>query len=239
MHLTTNKNIICVLVFTVFVNTISAQNFSDILEKVNAYYKTASTYNIQSTYTMYRGYTGNTITESYKSTMYKTDNVVGINALGAEVITFSNAQITINSTNKTILYTKGNNIKNNVIDVNALSKFYDQTSVKEEGNNIIYEISLKQKALNIPYSKLIFHINKNDYSLIKQEFFFTSKLPFTNKKGERENDFGRMEIIYSSNPKLLKNNIQLEDYLVINSNNEVSVTNTYKNYQLINQTPNN
>lgn len=240
MRLTTYKNIICVLICTVFVNTLSAQDFGAVLEKVNNYYKTASTYNTQTTYTMYRGYTGNTVTESYKGTMYKKGDVKGVTALGAEVITFANAQITVNDTNKTLVYIKTatNSMKKNVIDVVNLSKFYDQTAMKEKGAILIFELSLKKKALNVPYNKLIFHVNKTDFSLVKQEYFFTSKLPFTNEKGEREHDLGRMEIRYNANSKPLKN-MRIEDYLVIHPNNKVSLSKTYKNYQFINQTPHN
>ncbi len=239
MNFISYKNTICLLLLTVFVNTLNAQGFGDVLEKVNNYYQTANSYNLESTYIMYRGYTGNTITESYKGTMYKKDGVKGMTALGSEVISFPNAQLTVNSTNKTIVYINNTSdiIKDNVIDINKLSKFYDETAVKEEGGIIIYEISLKKEALNVPYNKLIFHVNKNDFSLIKQEFFFASKLPFTNKKGERENDLGRMEIIYNSNIKPLKKNLKIEDYLVINSEDKVSLSKAYDDYQLINQTP--
>jgi len=218
---------------------LSAQKLGAVLENVNNYYKTAKSYNVKTTYTMYRGYTGNAITESYKGTMYKKDGVKVVTALGAEVITFANAQITVNDTNKTLVYIKTttNSIKKNVIDVVNLSKFYDQTAIKEEGHILIYELSLKKKALNIPYNKLIFHVNKNDFSLIKQEYFFTSKLPFTNEKGERVHDLARMEIRYDSNTKPLRKNIKIEDYLVINSDNKVSLSKAYKNYQLTNQTP--
>lgn len=237
MHLT--KNIICLLLFTVFVNTSNAQNFDDALEKVNSYYKTASDYNIETVYRMYRGYTGNIITESYKGTMYKSNEVMGLTALGAEVITFSNAQITVNDKNKTITYIKNDSkvVKKSMIDTSKLSNFYDLTNITEGGDIVVYELTLKEKVMNVPYSKLIFHINKKHYSLIKQEFFFTSKLPFTNKKGEREHDFGRMEIIYNSIAKALNKNIKIEDYLVIDNNNKMSLSKTYKNYQLINQAP--
>jgi len=238
MQLTTYKNIMCLLLFTVVTNTISAQDFNNTLEKVNEYYKTVKTYNITATYSMYRGYSGNTVTESYDSKMYKTDGVIAVTALGAEVLTFSNAKITVNDSKKTIVYVKSNNenFRNNLIDVEKLSQFYNQTAFKEEGNTIIYEISLKEKAGNVPYNKIIFHVNKHDFSLAKQAFFFSSKLPFTSKEGVREHDLGRMEITYAVSNEEPKNN-KVEDYVVSNNNDDISLSKAYNDYKLINQTP--
>jgi len=238
MQLTTYKNIICLLLVTVVVNTLSAQDFNNTLEKVNKYYKTVKSYNITSTYSMYRGYSGNTVTESYDSKMYKTKAVIGVTALGAEVLTFSNAKITVNDKDKTIVYAKikSENFRNNLIDVEKLSQFYNQTAFKEDGNTIIYEISLKEKASNVPYNKIVFHVNKDDFSLAKQEFFFASKLPFTSKEGLREHDLGRMVITYTASKDEPKN-IKIEDYVVSNSNDNISLSKAYDGYKLINQTP--
>ncbi|QXP58413.1 hypothetical protein [Olleya sp. HaHaR_3_96] len=241
MRLNSYKNVLCLFLFIGLVKLSQAQDFSEVFQKVNNYYKTTNYYNIETTYTMYRGYTGKIITESYKGHMYKKKEVTGVTILGSEIITFPEGQITITDKSKSIIYINREKIalKNSIIDTHKLTKFYKQIAFKEDDNIAQYQFLLKNEVKNLPYNKLVFYINKSDNSILKQELFFTSKLPFTNKKGEREYDFGRMVIVYKVSNKLHKNSIKIEDYLIIDSNNKVSLTKAYKDYQLINQTPSN
>jgi hypothetical protein len=233
------KNIKIIFLFLSGVNIVDAQNSIALLEKVNNYYKTVQFYNVESTYNMYRGFTGKSVTESYKGTMYKNGQVSVVKVLGQGIIMFENVQLIVNDADKTITYTKNDaeSVQKNLIDVDKLSKYYDFTSIKDDKKVIIYEMTLKNKDLPLPYSKLIFHINKTDNSLVKQELFFATKLPFKNKDGEMSNDNGRMEIIYNPSNTPIKN-IKLEDYITTDSKDRIHLSKAYKNYQLIDQTYN-
>jgi len=213
-----------------------AQNQESILNKVFDYYKTAESYSYNCTYNMYRGFTGNIITESYKGTIFKDGNISRITALNSEILSYPNAQLTISNDSKLIIYIKKrvDFVEKSPVDISLFLKYFEGNIVSQENNIIKYEMTLTKNNFQIPYQKVVFYINKTNYSLIRQELFFATKLPFKNAEGESVNDFGRMEIIFSPNNHSLKNIKKIEDFLIIEKDT-IKLTKAYQNYQLIDQ----
>ncbi|AXT18306.1 hypothetical protein D7030_08400 [Flavobacteriaceae bacterium AU392] len=232
------KSILCATFLLINSNWLNAQQpkASETLAKVGEYYKSAKTYNLEVEYNMYRGYTGNNKTESYKSTVYKNGGVTQMKVFNSEILQFPEAQITINNQDKTIVYRQGavNTLQESPIDMSTFLKLYDEVSAKIEGNTIVHELVLKQQInVSIPYNRIKIYIDRDNYTLKKQELFLSIKVPFIDDNGESTDDEGRMEIVFKPNPEAIKRTPKLQDYVKRDSNKKLQLAKAYTNYTLI------
>ena len=205
------------------------------LAKIETYYKTAKSFSIQVKYNMYKGHTGNHLTESYEGTMTKNGAVSQIKILGSEILQFPEAQLTINKDNKTLVYNEisGESLKKSPLDVSTFLKYYKETSTKVSGNMLIHEMVLKNNQMPIPYSKIVIYINKANYQLVKQELYLSTKVPFVDEKGKDTKDVARMEISFKYNKKSMTKTPRLKDYVQLEPNKKVRLTQAYAAYTII------
>lgn len=233
---TTRKHI---LFFLLLCSVFSYGQQVEVLEKINDYYSTNKHYNIEVSYKMYRGYTGENITESYTGNLYKDGNITSMEALNAEIWIFPNAQLTIDTANKSIYYTKTaiGAIQNSPIDTKTFSRFYKEKASETKGNTLRYEMVLKNIQIPSPYSKIVLWVNATTYELEAQELFFANKLPFVDEAGNRVNDYGRLKILFQSS-KNAKQTLKLSDIITI-KNNTVQLASRFNSFTLIDQTKHN
>ena len=205
--------------------------------KIENYYKTVKKFNFQIEYKMFRGYSGNEVTESYKGSIYRYGDISQIKILGSEILQFPEAQLTINSENKTIRYNKISKdvIQKSPVDVSTFLKFYKETSAKISGNILIYEMVLKNAQIPIPYNKIIIHVNKDTFEIEKQIFYFATKVPFVDESGDETLDSARMEISFKQNSFTTQKVPKLNDYVFVEGNN-VRLAKAYQTYTIIDQT---
>lgn len=211
---------------------------SETLAKVETYYKSLNEFDFEVEYKMYKGYTGNHITESYKGSMCKKEDVSQINILGSEIIQFPDTQLIIDNENKTLIYKKISEdvMQKTPMDVSAFLKFYKETNTQISGNVLIHEMEIKNVQIPIPYNKIIVHVNKDTYKIEKQVLYLATKVPFVDENGKETPDLGRMEINFEQNSKSLKKTPKLNDYVFLDSNNKVHLAQAYNRYTIINQT---
>ncbi|MDO5981449.1 hypothetical protein [Flavivirga spongiicola] len=204
------------------------------LAKVETYYKTAKTFNLQVKYNMYKGHTGNHLTESYEGTMTKNGAVSQIKILGSEIIQFPNAQLTINKANKTLVYNEisGKGLKKSPLDVSTFLNYYKETSTKVSGNMLVHEMVLKNNQMPIPYNKIVIYINKANHQLVKQELYLSTKVPFVDDNGKDTEDVARMEISFKHNKKTMAKAPRLKDYVLLEPNKKVRPTQAYAAYTI-------
>ncbi|WP_428741887.1 hypothetical protein [Tenacibaculum sp.] len=232
------KNSIYISLLLVCSMTVTAQQptVAKTLEKVEAYYKTTKTFNLEVEYAMYRGYTGSYQTESYKGSMYKNGDVTQIKILGSEILQFPKVQLTINDENKTLVYNPitDKSMQKSLLDIASFLKFYKEASTKVSGNTIIHELVVKNTQLPIPYNKIILHVNKNNYSIQKQILYLSTKVPFVDEAGKDIEDVGRMVITFKTSPVSIKAP-QLQDYVVLEPNKKPHLAKAYAAYTIIDQ----
>lgn len=206
------------------------------LKKVETYYKSLKTYDFQMKYTMYKGYTGNHITESYDGTMNKNNDISQIKILGSEIIQFPDVHIILNKENKTLLYNKISNqvTQKSPVDVSSFLNFYKETATEIKDGIIMHEMVLKNTQVPIPYNKIVLYVNENTFQIEKQMLYLATKVPFIDENGKETPDVGRMEISFTQNSSNHKTP-KLNDYVIINSD-KVSLTKAYQDYTIIDQT---
>ncbi len=206
------------------------------LEKLQESYTKETNYDLEMTYTMYRGFAGNEITEQYAGTLYKKGDVFQMKAMNMEALQFPEGQLRIDHKSKTIYYSSLADKIDNPADISQILQFYKPVSLKtKEGVNII-EMDLKNRQIPLPFQKVILHVHGEKNTLLKQELFFAKKMPFATDSGEQEYDSARMEIEFlEAHSKGVDNRKGFFHY-IIQKGTIMTLSNTYKEYTLINQT---
>lgn len=208
------------------------------LAKVETYYKALETFHFDMVYNMYRGYSGENLTESYSGTVSKQGGVSQIQILGSEIIQFSNKQIVLNKADKTLTLRNVNAeaMQQSPMDISKFLKFYKASNTKVSGNYLVHEMVLKNSNIPMPYSKIVVYVNKTNYSLEKQILYMATKMPFTDANGKQTPDAGRLEVTFKQNVSGNKPTPKLSDYLRCEPEDTCRLANNYKTYTLIDQT---
>lgn len=213
---------------------------NELLSKASNFYQKTNHYQVNMTFTMYRGITGGEKTESYTGTMEKNNEYTKNNILGTSVYRFPQAQLIVDNTQKKIVYTalETNAIQNSPVDLSAYMKYYDKSQVSEEGNYWVCELVASQNMFSqLPYGKVLLYINKKDYSVTKQVLFFSNLIPFQGKEdSDIQQDYGRLHVnlLYDFNKKIEKK--ELAYFIKKVANNKMQLQKDFASYQLIDQT---
>lgn len=228
------KILICVLCLS---NVAIAQELSaiEILKKVETYYKSIEVLDIEMEYKMYKGFTGNHITESYTGTMYKNGDIMKVKILGSEIVKLPDAKIIVNNNDKTVMYNKikENTIMGSPVDMSSFLKYYKESNIQYLGNTIVQEMVQKHLQMPLPYNKIVLYIDKTSYQIKKQELYLSTKVPFVDEKGKGVPDFARMEISFKANPKPTIKVPNIKDYVFVSSSNNIKLSHNYANYTII------
>ena len=192
------KNIM-VLNTLFFWNTVAigqVAGVDQVLTKVATLYKDTPSYAMEMEYTMFRGLTGENITESYSGAVTKISGVYHYSIMGAEIIQWPTEKIVIDSNQKMMVYSKeiATDPTTSIPgDISNLLHYYKENAARIEGDHLICELVAKNSVNPLPYGKIIITANKDNYNLIQQELFFSRQLPF--KDGDAMvADFGRLQI---------------------------------------------
>ncbi len=237
-----NKNYIAItIIFQLLTLSVSSQEKSvkQILDGVSNSYLSKEQYLVNMTFTMYRGVTGNTISESYTGTMQKKGATSKNQVLDTEIYLFPSASVAINSTTKTITYTGlSNPQKNTPIDLSILLKYYQKSQIIDKGSQWLCEMVTEQNTFNqLPYSKVLLYVNKDDYSVSKQVLYFTNLIPFKNKRNDEiEHDYGRLVIDLKHQWDVNIPAKKLNDFIVKKHDNKIQLQTKYATYKLVDNT---
>jgi len=234
------RYIIFVMCCFCFVQQISSQNenVKELLKTVAESYESKMTYKIDATYNMHRGFKGDKITESYQGTMVKNGDFSRFKVDGSEIIHFSGVQLSIDHGAKKVIYNKNaknESVQNSPIDLTGFLEFYDRTLITEKNGILKCEMVTSKPNPQNPYGKVVLHIEKHSNLVIKQELFFSNKVPFVDKESNsRVMDTARLVILLDYSDLVTNEKPILSDFITT-SNKKVILTEQFKGYTVINQ----
>jgi hypothetical protein len=232
-----NKNYILLFAIFCFLNaSVYAQNVLDILHKSDQFYQTNNLYEIKMTYNVFRGFTGSKVTETYEGFVQKKYKYSKTSMLDSDIVQYDKSVLIIDNQEKLISYEKfvdGRSYTPIILEI--FEKDFKKTKVTDKGSFWYCEMINSQEVTQIPYGKVVFHINKTDYQITKQVLYFNSQIPFNVQGNKIEMDYGRIEIDLSlnGNPTIIE--IPLEKYLDINEKGEIQLQEEYLGYELVEQ----
>ncbi|WP_024771411.1 hypothetical protein [Aquimarina macrocephali] len=211
-------------------------NVKNLFKKVAQSYNDKKQYQIDVTYNMHRGLTGNTITESYQGKMVKNNDFSQMMVLNSEILQFPEGQLNIDHTAKIATYidSKGSSPKNQLLDISSFLDFYDEVKVTEKNGVLVCEMVSNKPDIQNQYGKVILYINKEKYLIEKQELFFSTLIPFVDGNTKKM-DYGRL-VVHLKHRELESSAAPvLKDYINVLSKQNITLAEQYKGYHLTNQ----
>lgn len=211
-------------------------NVENLFKKVTQSYMNKKQYEIDVTYNMHRGLTGNTITESYQGKMVKNNDFSQIIVLNSEILQFPEGQLNIDHTAKTATYvgSKRSSSKNQLLDINSFLDFYDKAKVTEKNGVLVCEMVFAKPDIQNQYGKVILYINKEKYLIEKQELFFSTLIPFV-EGNTKKMDYGRLVVHLKHRELKSSATPVLKDYINVLSKQNITLAEQYRGYHLTNQ----
>ncbi len=200
----------------------------ELFDKVEKKYKSEKSYCYQSIYNFYSTATATKPIETYTGTIYKNNTINYQQIKDNEFASFGANNIMINHQEKILQIGKVEN-NNSPIALQSFLKLFPDYSLKQDKTYYICELK-SGKYSQVAMDRLIIYINKADYSLAKQEFYFVGEKDFTvkNKKTKIKNP--KLEVRYGKHPKCP--DIKQQDFFTIKDKKFI-VTGKLKNYKAI------
>jgi len=231
-----------IVLMMVFVLIYSTSIFSQketaaiLLDKVSNFYRKTAQYQIDMNYKMLKGLTGNEVTESYSGALVKNHQASQFTMANTEMVTIANEQLVIDNDQKLIILRKSEQeAMTSVIDVNSFLEYYQESDITNEGGYLKCELIAKPEKMSLPYAKIILFVNPNDYSVAKQELYFSSQLPFKLDTG-LERDFGRMLIEMKTREIGNAPKLSFDAYFQKKESDQKQLVDRYKGYEFIDET---
>jgi len=185
------------------------------LQKVIDHYQKVSSYHIAVRYSMLRGLTGNTVTESYNGQVHKIGNANSFSIRGLEMIQSDEEKVTINHEQKLMNYerTSEPKLQGSPIDLQAFLDYYKIEKVIKKEGMLVYEMVADPKYPQLSYSKINLHLDPVSNSLIKQELFFANMQPFRDGTSTK---LDHARLVIDMRPMadgLQKKSVSISDYI--------------------------
>ncbi|MEM9337182.1 MAG: hypothetical protein AAGA66_00515 [Bacteroidota bacterium] len=221
-------------VFTGYAQRQAAPLIQQVAEK----YQQAEAYEIQTTYRMFRGFSGNQVTESYTGSVSKRGDFVRFSMLETEIVQEGSTQLIIDHATRQMVHATVSEkaIASNPVNIVQYLKVFDKRSVYEKNGMLVCELAGSQLSPDMPYGKVVFYIEKAHYRIQKQVLYFSQMIPFVDGTSkERQLDVGRLEIDFSYDAVDDARHRRLNDYVTGSSDRDLSPATTYSTYQLIKQ----
>lgn len=209
------------------------ETLNSILKNVEKYYYQTKEYSYTSHYKLYENENSNKVIEQKQGFILRKKGVNYQNLDNIESLSFKEVNLVINNIDKTIQITKNDN-SNSVLDLNHyLSSF----PIKKMFNNDLFWICelTVSKGMVSQYKKIKIYINKSDYSIHKQVFYFYVNQEIEKNKKKIKLNSPRLEIVLKKAKPNLKHHLELvkqENYFTI-QNNKINLSNRLKKYKLI------
>lgn len=195
-----------------------------VFEKVEKKYTNQKSYSYNINYKFYSDIKKTKPKESYQSIIIKLNGVQYQKLQDIELFDFGDKNVMIEHKEKIIQVSSIDN-KNYPVLIKSYLKIFNQKSLVEERDRFVCTLSNKEvNQTNIKYVKI--YINKQDFSLLKQELYFF---------GDNEKTLPKLEVNFLERKIDLKKDSELlkkSNYIRV-VNGQVKSSEKFKDYRLV------
>jgi hypothetical protein len=206
-----------------------------IIEKMQNVYKTTKTYEYNSVYSLFKGHKGTDVITSYDGLVYRNSEGLYQKIEGNEFVYGKNFFLRITKEEKTMELFQAQKMEEFNVNLDLALKHCSE--VKAEKKEGYYEVVLLIKNnTSIPISVLKMRIDDSSYYLEQLDLYFTYSEDFSEDVNKKDLHQPHLQIKFSGftkSPKTNKNIVKLDKYL-IKSGSAYKLTESYKDYQFIN-----
>ena len=239
MKIRTHTALIATMIFMQIPLSAQLSSVKEVLDKVTQFYKGEDSYRIEMTFSMMRGITGNTITESYKGTMEKNGSYGRNLFLETEIHRFPNAQLAIDTKNRVVTLSDLGPEQNSPAEVASLLDYYTKSQLIDGGSGewVCELVSEGNGFSQLPYGKIEVYVDKENFSVAKQVLYFSNLVPFADgESGSTVQDYGRLviEMEHELNADIAIR--RLKDFIAEKADQDRKLIGQYMNFQLIDKT---
>lgn len=205
----------------------------DILKKTSEYYSSKKQFEIKMTYKIYPSASSKKANEIYTGSIIKHNSNYYSKIDNTEIINGKGFSLKIDNKEKTMQYQPyQSEHENTFTDLKNYCSYFNGFRITESGSQWICIMTTPDISF-VPYSKLIIHINKSDYSMSKQIIYFLTPDETTDKKGNTVINYPRMEIDFLDfklqiNPLLFN----INNYLILKKD-KVYTNKKYESYEIV------
>ena len=187
-----------------------------------------------SNYNLYENYNSKKVYRNYTGIVLKKNNINYFKIKNTEFVSFKNIGIKINHDQKAIVIEKQKkSTDESPLSLTNYLEAYNAKLIETDKNNYICELT-PNKITQVMLSKIVIHIRKKDYHIVKQILFFVEKMETKNAKGKSIYSTPRLEITFTPRQKNEKRDnilISKENYFT-EKGNELVLSNKFSTYQL-------
>ena len=231
------KNIPLFIVFVIgcsFGLSAQQEEAKNILSKVLDYYKSKDRLIVEMSYHLIKD--GEKEPEnSYGAKFLKDQTRSKFVLLNSEVFTYKGKQVVIDHDSKAISYAENSQYGDlSFLDVNKYLEYYKIDKVVKGNGEMVCHLLLNTPMVQVPYKKIILYVDDKNYTVKKQELFFSQNLPFTNSDGKTTYAPARLLILMNHNENPQHINIESFDSLISkDKQGNYKPIGKYKDYQLV------
>lgn len=208
------KSKIMVITFLWIVSTAFCQQkvtADEVMKKAQAVMDKQDYTTTNMSYNLFLDYNSKKVYEHYKGYFLKMGKSTYIRIKNTEFVTFEdNKGLKINHDEKAIQFMSDRNpgINESPLELTSYLKSFPTRTLSSDATYFICELK-PNKISQIMFSKIILYINKNDYRIEKQLFYFVEKMEGKTPDGKTVYTIPRLEIVYSPRKRDAKNDRSL------------------------------
>lgn len=222
-------------------SSIKAQTANEIFEKYINSKKAEKEYQMNISYSLYKGKEGQKVYENYEGIQAKQNDAMYQKLSSTELILGVDFMVKLNTTEKAMLVgysSKPIFNKEDMLDNAKILEVFKKKEMKDLGTHYKLVLSEPQNAVLSDFSSIELHIDKERFTLSKQIFHYALASDFSiysKEKNEPEYDNPRLEIDFSDYtfvidiPKDVFNKDRYFKY----KDNKITASNTYKGFEII------
>lgn len=234
--------IFCVLLILLSVSSLRGQNTTakaqivEICKKARGKYDNTKAFSFNTVYKLYSNYTTKSVTTQYNGAAAKRGNTYYAKINNTEFVKWSDLYLKIDNDLKLMQVDKTGEEATDIeiYDLTKMMANFKDFDLTSNSTSWICTLTAP-KITFVPYSKVIIHINKADYTISKQILYLLQQTSYKDKKGKKVYSYPRVEVTFSNfqasvgpyEPKFSKG-------LYISTKGKKYVTaNKYSTYQIV------
>ncbi|MAY21701.1 MAG: hypothetical protein CMC74_02875 [Flavobacteriaceae bacterium] len=208
----------------------------DLLQKTVLFYESQPTYSVDLTYRLFRDTISPKTIEEYGGLFQKQGKNTYLKIDQTEFLNNERASLKVNHDQKAMLFSSPKNeaqaISLSPLQIRQYLKSFSKKEVYSSKGAWVCKLSTPIFT-QLPYGTIWIFINKKTYAIEKQRMELTAPKGYKDEKGNFTMHRKYLEIVFSNFSETLENSarLKLSNY-VHQRNGEVTVTGTYKDYDL-------
>ncbi len=225
---------IFILVFPALGFTLSGKDY---LEKINRNYANLKAFELQMSYQLYKGYSGNEVLQTYSGNYIKNEVKAYRKIKSTEFIHFNKITLQVNHDEKLVILDNRLDAEFMEIDLKSALKQCQDIKLLKKEKGVLVTLVLKNET-DIPYSKVSLLVD-NSYWIKEMTFYYAAQMNFGTYQN-KDMAYPKLRIQYEQFKKGTKklDDLEISNFIDLGAS-KPALVGDYATYKLIDARKNN